>query len=290
MKKLAIGTAQFGLDYGVSNTSGKTQHSTVKDILNRAIEYRIKTLDTAIVYGDSEVVLGNFGVGGFRIVTKLPPLPSKINSIEQFVVDNLKSSLKKLKVDKVYGLMLHKSEDFLGVSGLHLFEVMSNLKKSGVIDKIGVSIYSPNELDALDDSGISVDIVQAPFNIFDRCLYTSGWMKRLKSRGVEIHVRSIFLQGLLLLKAKDRNKFFLKWKEHFFEFDSWIERIHKTPLEACVNFVDSYEDIDHIIVGVENSKQLEEIVSSLNSNFKISVPDNLQSNDSLLINPSNWKL
>ena len=130
---------------------------------------------------------------------------------------------------------------------------------------------------------------QAPFNIFDRRLKTSGWIDKLNNLGIEIHVRSIFLQGLLLLSADKRNKYFDKWKHHFDKFEKWTKDTNQKPLEACLNFVHSCEEIDKIIVGIENLKQLEEILSVKND-FPHYDDKHLIINDNNLINPSYWRL
>ncbi len=287
--KLAIGTVQFGLDYGISNTSGKVDELKVDEILNEATKNNIDTLDTAIVYGESEDVLGRIGVNGFKIVTKLPPAPKNLTNVKTWAVTNVNSSLKKLNVKKIYGLMLHQSDDFLGEQGLELLDTLCELRESGIVDKIGVSIYSPDELDSLEGSGVEIDIVQAPFNILDRRLETSGWMRKLKSSGVEIHVRSVFLQGLLLLGSNNRSQYFSKWNNYFKKFDRWIVETNQSPLGACLNFVNSFKEIDKIVVGVETVNQLREIISSLDDNYRISVPAYLEIDDTMLINPSNWE-
>ncbi len=287
--KLAIGTVQFGLNYGISNTSGKVGELKVDEILNEATKNNIDTLDTAIVYGESEDVLGRIGVNEFKIVTKLPPAPKNVTNVKTWAVTNVNLSLKKLNVKKVYGLILHQSDDFLGEQGFELYDTLCELRESGLVDKIGVSIYSPDELDSLEDSGVEIDIVQAPFNILDRRLETSGWMRKLKSSGVEIHVRSVFLQGLLLLGSNNRSQYFSKWNNYFKKFDRWIVETNQSPLGACLNFVNSFKEIDKIVVGVETVNQLREIISSLDGNYRISVPAYLEIDDTMLINPSNWE-
>ena len=128
------------------------------------------------------------------------------------------------------------------------------------------------------------------FNILDRRLETSGWMRKLKSSGVEVHVRSVFLQGLLLLKSNDRGQYFSRWSNYFKKFDRWVIETEQSPLGACLNFVNSYQEIDKIVVGVETTEQLREIVSSINNNYKISAPGYLEMRDIMLINPSKWIL
>jgi aryl-alcohol dehydrogenase-like predicted oxidoreductase len=286
---LALGTVQFGLNYGVSNVSGKVSEPEVVKIINEALRLKISTLDTAIVYGDSESVLGRIGVNDFDIVTKLPELPKNVTNLDAWVIDNVQESLKKLNVKKIYALLLHRSYDFMGEYGFKLYDILCKLRKDGVVSKLGVSIYSPIELDRLEDSGIKIDILQTPFNVLDRRIETSGWLRKLKLSGVEIHARSVFLQGLLLQESKQRNQYFSKWKDHLDNFDEWVKKSNQTPLEACLNFVSSNSDVDKIVVGVENRDQLMEIVLSIENTSTLRVSDYLQTGDIQLIDPSNWK-
>ncbi len=288
--KLALGTAQFGLDYGVSNTSGQVKFTEVKSILEEARKHNIDTLDTAIVYGNSESILGKIGVDKFNVVTKLPPIPKDTRDIDLWVNNQVKSSLKKMHIDSVSGLLLHKSSDLLEVSKTQLFDSLCKLKDSGIIGKIGVSIYHPDELNALEERGIKIDIVQAPFNILDRRLESSGWLHKLNLAGIEIHTRSVFLQGLLLQKKEQRNSYFNKWNNYFKIFDEWIKDTRQTPLGASLNFSHSYKSINKVIVGVQNKTQLTEILTSISQDSQYSVPSELEIDDLMLVNPSNWIL
>ena len=287
--KLALGTAQFGLDYGILNTKGQINHEQIVLILNEAIKSDINVLDTAIVYGNCESILGKIGVKNFHIITKLPPFPYKGLDIEQWAIGNVQESIKRLNVDKVYGLLLHRSIDFLGKEGLRLYDSLICMKNKGLVNKIGVSIYDPNELDELDNNGIELDIVQAPFNVFDRRLEVSGWLSKLKKSGTEIHARSIFLQGILLASHEVRPAYFSDWADHFRLWDKWLVDSQQTALEACINFVCSYENIDKILVGIESVQQLITISSFFTRTTKIFTPNCLISNDHMLINPSNWE-
>jgi len=288
--KLSLGTVQFGLDYGVSNTSGQVEISEVEDILREAECHNIDTLDTAAVYGSSENILGKVGVNQFDIVTKLPPIPKNVNNIDLWVSSHVKSSLSRMCVNSVSGLLLHQSTDFLETPKRRLFDSLSRLKDEGVVKKIGVSIYNPDELDALENYDMKMDIVQAPFNILDRRLEVSGWLDKLSQTGVELHSRSVFLQGLLLQKKNQRNPYFNKWSDHFNKFNEWINDTKQTPLSATLNFSYSYEQINKVIVGVQNKSQLTEIITSISKNPKYSIPDELIMDDPMLINPTNWKL
>ena len=288
--KLALGTAQFGLNYGVSNTSGQVKLPEVKRILEEAKKHNIDTLDTAIVYGNSESILGEIGINKFNVVTKLPPIPKDISDIDLWVNNQVKSSLKKMHIDKVSGLLLHKSSDLLRSSKMQLFDSLCKLKDDGIINKIGISIYNPDELDAIESHGIKIDIVQAPFNILDRRLETTGWLDKLKKERVELHSRSVFLQGLLLQEKNQRNAYFKKWNAYFNKLDEWIKDTKQTPLSASLNFSHSYKSINKIIVGVQNKVQLTEILTSLSQDSQFSVPSELEIDDLMLINPSNWNL
>src|SRR3990167_4725202 len=201
--KLALGTAQFGLDYGISNNSGKISEENAVALLSYAKYKGINTLDTAVAYGNSEQVLGNIGVDGWEIITKLPALPEERVDIEYWVERQLEGSLSRLGVNSVYGLLLHRPQQLFEPYGQKLISAIERLKRQGCVKKIGVSIYQPEELDLIYKV-MDPDLVQSPLNILDRRLIDSGWLARLRALGVEVHVRSVFMQGLLLMSAAQR--------------------------------------------------------------------------------------
>ena len=286
--KLALGTVQFGLNYGISNDNGLVNKNQAKLILSQAFKSNINTLDTAAVYGVSERILGEIGINNFNVLTKLPPVPENQENIRKWAIDSIYSSMKKLNVSSIYALLLHNSVDILGEKGKVLNEVLQEFKHKGSIEKIGASIYDTAELDDIENSDIHFDIIQAPFNVFDRRLELSGWLSRLENSDTEVHIRSVFLQGLLLLSSEARPKYFAKWEGHFKLWDDWLEDNDISSLEACLNFVKSYSNVDKIIVGVTNVKQLLEIISIFEDNDNKMTPESLISNDQLLINPTNW--
>jgi len=288
--KLALGTVQFGLNYGVSNTSGQVKLPEVKSILEEAKKSNIDTLDTASTYGNSESILGKIGVDEFNVVTKLPPIPKDTSDIDLWVNNQVKSSLKKMHIDSVSGLLLHRSADLFETPKRQLFDSLCKLRDNGIVNKIGVSIYNPDELDALEEHGIKIDIIQAPFNILDRRLESSGWLNKLSRTGVELHSRSVFLQGLLLQEKDQRNPYFNKWNYYFKKFDEWVNDTKQTPLDAALNFSYSNAAISKVIVGVQNKFQLTEVITSISRDSKFSIPDELRIEDSMLINPKNWIL
>ena len=169
MSKLALGTAQFGLDYGIANESGKIKILDAKNILEFARVSKIDLIDTAIGYGDSEKVIGEIGAQEFKIVSKLPPFTENLLDIDLWLKNNVQSSLKRLGVKFLYGLLLHRPGDLRGDMGKKLIKALKKIQSQGLIKKIGLSIYDPRELDEFINL-IEPDIIQAPLNIIDRRL------------------------------------------------------------------------------------------------------------------------
>lgn len=284
--KLALGTAQIGLDYGVSNKAGKVARDEAGAIVRYARAAGIGVLDTASSYGDSEARLGEIGVGGFDVVSKLPALPDDCENVAEWMSEIVRQSLANLRVNSLYGLLLHRPGQLLESRGGEIHAGLQALKDAGLVRKTGASIYAPDELDALYPA-YPLDIVQAPFNLFDDRLRESGWMSRLKRDGAEVHVRSIFLQGLLLLPADERPEKFDRWAPHLARYDAWLATHDRTPLEACVSYVLSVSEIDRVVVGVASAAQLHAIVSAVSVSAP-SFPEGLRSPDPDLINPVTW--
>lgn len=284
--RLALGTVQFGLEYGVANQVGRVQLEDVRHILQEAAAQGVDTLDTAIAYGDSESTLGQVGVGGWKVVTKLPALPEGCADVAGWVEAQIEGSLNRLGVSQLHGVLLHRPEQLLGEDGQSLFKALQHLKAQGITRKIGVSVYGPEELDRLM-AEMQFDLVQAPLNILDRRLLESGWAGRLKDQGTELHVRSAFLQGLLLIAPDEQPERFARWQPVWAEWTRWLDETGLTPLQACLGYVLGIEEIDEVVVGVDSVKQLQEIFAAAHSPLP-SLPDWPQPIDTDLINPSRW--
>jgi aryl-alcohol dehydrogenase-like predicted oxidoreductase len=284
--RIALGTAQFGIDYGVANQQGKITKREAKDILEYAFENGIKMLDTAMVYGDSEKLLGEIGRDDWQIVTKIPLLQGNSKNYTQEILDVVKKSLTQLNVENVYGVLLHNPQQLLESDGKKIFKGLQQIKNEGHVKNIGVSIYDPVELDELCRR-YQFDIVQAPFNIVDRRIVNTNWHERLKEQGTELHVRSIFLQGLLLMTSSRRPNQFNQWEKLWTNWEQWLGKNGLSPLQACLRYALSFPSINKIIVGVDSCNQLKEIVHAVAGSFP-DVPDNLQSNDIDLLNPTRW--
>jgi aryl-alcohol dehydrogenase-like predicted oxidoreductase len=286
MNRLALGTAQFGLHYGIANQSGKVALSTARALLQFAARNDIDTIDTAISYGDSETCLGEIGTENFKIVTKLPPIPDNLIEVSNWVAEQFSVSLERLNVTKVYGLLLHKPEQLLGSNGEALYRALRVLQDNGQVNKIGVSIYAPTELDELIPQ-FEIDLVQAPFNLIDRCLCSTGWLSRLKELGLEVHTRSTFLQGLLLMETDEIPYKFERWNSLWLRWQQWLKDRNISSIQACLAFPLSFPEIDRVVVGVESVSQLEQILSSAINFPELDLPD-IQCSDVNLINPSRW--
>jgi aryl-alcohol dehydrogenase-like predicted oxidoreductase len=246
----------------------------------------INTLDTAIAYGDSESCLGDLGVCNFNIVTKLPALPKNCADVSSWVQHQVSMSLSRLGVSKVYGLLLHRSEQLLGSSGVALYHALQALKEAGQVQKLGISIYSPAELDVLMPR-YRVDLIQAPFNLVDQRLCSSGWLERLKEDDVEIHTRSSFLQGLLLMSESELPGKFSSWAGLWHTWHKWVLENESSAVQACLAFPLSYSEIDRVVVGADSQSQLEQIVIAANKLLQTDLPD-INCDDEKLINPVNW--
>lgn len=284
--KLALGTAQFGMAYGIANTDGQVSAEATVQILARARSAGIDTIDTAIAYGQSQQRLGDAGVNGWQIVSKLPAVPDGCTDIKLWVNENVDASLAKLKVSHLRGLLLHRPSQLLEEYGGKLYQALENVKDAGKVENIGISIYEPSELDDLCSRYI-FDLVQAPFNVFDRRLATSGWLHRLHAEGVEVHVRSAFLQGLLLCAANKSPVGFERWDQLWSAWRAWVVDARLNPLQAALSHVLSYPEISRVVVGVDSIEQLNEVLTAAECKHR-QAPETLETIDPDLLNPARW--
>lgn len=286
-KRFVLGTVNFGLPYGVANHTGQLGTENVKRVLTCAKSGGMNTLDTAVAYGDSEKVLGLCGLSDWQVITKLPAVPDDCHDVASWVRGQVDGSLKRLGVDSLYALLLHRPVQLLERMGEELYRSLCEQKARGVARRIGISIYSSDELDGLPHK-MAFDLVQVPFNIIDRRLSASGWLDRLHARGAEIHARSVFLQGLLLMKPGERPVRFHKWQKLWDAYDGWLVDNDLTPLQACLRYVASRPEISRILVGVDSAEQLSEILTAAEGTLP-AIPESLGTNDVNLVNPSKWE-
>jgi aryl-alcohol dehydrogenase-like predicted oxidoreductase len=282
--RLALGTAQFGLRYGVANASGQVALDEVAAILQYGQQSGVRTLDTAIDYGDAESRLGSIGVRQWLVNSKLPPIPAECRSIEDWVIAETAASLQRLQIERLNMLLLHRPQQLLEARGAALYAALDRLKARGWVAGIGVSVYAPEELDALC-LRYRFDAVQVPLNVVDRSFVTSGWLERLRREGIEVQVRSVFLQGLLLMK--DRPAYFDRWAALWRRWQAWLEQQSISAVEACIRYVSSVSGVDRLVIGVDSRAQLAQVAAALRAPA-IDPPADLASTDTELVHPSRW--
>ena len=284
--RLALGTVQFGLPYGVANNLGQVSLTVAEQMVKLAVDSGVDTIDTAIGYGESEQALGKIGVGNFKVVSKLLPLPESVTNVDAWALREIEASLARLNLDGLHGLLLHRSSDLHGAKGAELYAAMQKLKTQGRVKKIGVSIYSPAELDACSGK-FEFDLIQAPFNLVDHRLYLSGWLERLKLQGCEVHVRSVFLQGLLLMPQPTIPAKFGQWDGIWNTWHQWLQQHNADAVVACLAFPLSFSQIDRVVVGANDLGQLQQIMAAAGRRIEQPLPD-LGCNEESLINPAKW--
>jgi aryl-alcohol dehydrogenase-like predicted oxidoreductase len=288
--KLGLGTAQWGLNYGIANQNGITSPETVAMLLNAARTSGIEVLDTATLYGKSEAVLGENKLGGFKVVTKTPYFSS--NHITNVETDQLREtflhSLSLLGVNKVYGILVHNANNLLIPGGENLLGAMLKLKDDGLVQKIGVSVYDSNQIDSILKI-FTPDLIQLPLSVFDQRMLESGHLELLKNLNVEIHARSIFLQGLLLMAMRDVPKYFEPMHPLLVLWHTSAKDQGFTTQQAAIAFVKNISNVDTVLIGLNSLSQFQSCIESFSSN-RVFDASGLACNDPAFINPSLWKI
>lgn len=287
-ERLALGTVQFGLRYGVANSTGQVGSAEAGRILEDARRTGVDTLDTAIAYGESEAVLGTAGVAGWNIVTKLPALPQDCADPAGWARAQVEASLARLGVPAVQAVLLHRPDQLLGPQGAALRGALQALKHAGLARQTGISVYSPADLEAIVP-GFRPDLVQIPFNIIDGRWASTGWLDRLAASGVEIHARSVFLQGLLLMPGSRRPAWFSRWQPLWDAWETWLAASNATPLQACLRHALAVPAISRVVVGADSLAQWREIVVAAEGEPFVPPPA-IAMEDPSLLNPAAWKL
>lgn len=286
--RLALGTVQFGQAYGIANHSAMVEPDAIAQILACGWNAGVGTLDTAVSYGVSEQRLGETGVEQWQVISKVPALPQGRSDVAGWLEEAVYGSLERLRIPKFRGLLFHRPAQLLGRRGGALYAALAAMRDQGLVDKIGISVYGPEELEALC-ARFSFDLVQSPFSVIDRRLVDSGWLARLRKQGVEIHVRSLFLQGLLLMEPGRRPDAFERWHSLWDRWHGWLNEESVTPLQACLSFALSEPRIDRVVVGVDSLRQLQAILTNADA-IVTPPPTDLRSSDLDLINPSRWSV
>ena len=284
--KIILGSANFEQTYGIKKNF--IRKSEIKKLFNLASKNKIKTIDTSPLYNKSEKIIGLLNNNRFKIISKIPKPPKNIKreNIKKWLKQNVMISLKNLKIKKFECLLLHNANSLLYKNGDEIYKGIRNMKINGLTSKIGVSIYDFNVLDKILKK-FKFNLIQAPFNILDQRLVEKGWLKKLKKRKIEVHARSIFLQGILLLKHNQLPKKLIKLSKKLMVWENWLKKNKFSSLQVCLSFVLNQRQLDGIVVGYNNTNQLNQILKLKQIKNNFSLP-NLNIKDKKLIDPREW--
>lgn len=288
MSKIILGTVQFGLDYGINNRNGKIKIEEIFKILDFGFNNGVSFLDTAEAYGNAHEIIGKYhraSINKFNVVTKYS---NARKDLPRNIFDRVSKILLNLSVNNLYCYMFHNYNDYK--TYYKLFEKdLQKLKSKGLIKKIGVSLHSNEELkNVLKNDNIS--LIQLPFNLLDNSNHREEILLKAKSKGVEIHTRSVFLQGLFFKNSSELKGYF---NEFIYYIDSINSMVSKDDINGlAINYVNSKKYIDHILIGVDNLSHFKENIKILNDNkfynlYKLVDSFNFKNVD--MLNPSNWK-
>jgi aryl-alcohol dehydrogenase-like predicted oxidoreductase len=272
--KIGLGTAQFGMDYGISNYLGRTSSEEVSNILKYSKQIGIDTIDTASSYNTSENVLGENDLNGFKIISKFMPISGGITIKQQF-----DSSITKLKVKNLYAYLAHRPQDL--IDNIEQWNELIQLKNEGKVIKIGFSLNTVGELNKLMDLNIIPDLVQVPYNYFDNRFKDS--LSNLKKIGCEIHVRSSFLQGLFFVNPNDLPPFFEDVK---IPIKNLQNEFGTSLASVLLKYVLKQNFIDKVIIGVENRNQLVNNLTKMDET--VSLSENKKNISEQILMPSMW--
>ena len=284
MNRIVLGGAQLGLPYGILNGGETLSREEVARILDTAVDHGIDSIDTAIAYGQSESIIGETSQNRFNIISKLPPLPVDISNVSEWVHSQVQGSLSRLKCTSLDALLLHRPQDLTGAQGAELYAAIGSLIAEKMIHRFGVSIYSPEDLEGIIGT-FDIHVVQAPLNVFDRRILVVT--NQLSALNIEVHVRSVFLQGVLIANPINRPQRFEPWSEHFALFDEWVRSSGVSAMACCMGFALQQPGIAKLVIGTTSAESLDEIMNSI-PNSVLEVPAHLQSSVEQLIDPRVW--
>lgn len=293
VSNIALGTVQFGMDYGY--TKKKTQDQ-VDEILDYAWKKGINLLDTAPAYGDCEEKIGRFiseNRSNFIVATKLEKIKDDdledYNSIKKMVYNSVYGSIKKLKIDNIKLLQLHQAEMKI-LSNEDFIRAIRSLKDDELVDSFGISVYEPFEVEYILDNLLEVvDFIQIPYNVFDRRI--EKYHAIIKAYNIGIIGRSAFLKGMIVCDD-DKLPIELEGLKPF-RNRLWqkAKNANLSVEEVGLSFITGRSFVDTVIVGVDSVKELEENIHSAERKFQFDINDfeDILVPDEGLIDPRKWK-
>lgn len=289
VRKLILGTVQLGLDYGINNNSGKPTLAKAFDILHAAFDNGIRILDTAEAYGNSQEVIGAFLKKNpekrFHVISKLA---ANHSLLKNELLDHIVENLQTLSLDKLYGYMFHNYNSFKKSS--FLYDDIVQAKELGYVDKIGVSLYSNDEIEDIITYYPEFDFIQIPFNLLDNASKRAEMMTKAKGKNIEIHTRSVFLQGLFF-KESDNLPNKLSCFSTYLQSIERIKKDYHLNIETlALQYALQKDYIDHVLIGVDNRNQLISNLSICNAeeNIPHHLIDTIDVEEIAMLNPANW--
>lgn len=295
MHKLTLGTAQLGMDYGISNKTGKMPISESLSILNYAYNQDIRSFDTALAYGNSESVIGtwirNTTLSDIVITSKIPSLKKRdiqYSQLEKEIRSCLERSLNNLNVNKLNHYLIHDFND-VRYYDEKIFSVLDMLKDEGLIGSYGCSIYDLEELEYLDDRNIG--IVQIPGSVFNQRILCSSELSKLRNKGTTVHVRTAFIQGLVFMEDKEIPEMLSGIRVHLQKLRKMIQDSGITISEAALNYVRNHPNTDSIVFGVQSIDQIKELLA-IDENNQLNAHEINKAFSDIplkLIDPRHWR-
>lgn len=285
VSKIAVGTANFGTTYGL--TRGFVSPLERERIFAICQDNNIDTLDTSQLYEGSETALGSSAPFGMKVVSKFS-VEGFDHVVEQRLAQQIfDKTINNLGAETLYGLLFHRPEELATTVGKRCLADLLTLREAGMIRKVGVSIYSPAELDQILEVFVP-DLIQFPFNVFDQRMMRFHGLNELRSRGVEFHARSAFLQGLVLANVCDIDSRFKEWHQHFRRFEILASKTRRSKLNLAIECILQNDWIDKVVLGLNGSNQLQEVIDCWPTG-RLSVDfTGFSLGDERLLHPSKW--
>lgn len=285
--KIILGTAQFGLNYGINNTSGKPDKQNLNAILIAAHSAGINCLDTAEAYGDAHVRIGNFHKENpkkiFNVITKLP------HHIDESFDHKIEKYLKELCIERIEALLFHSYTTYH--DNKSALALLNGYKQAGKVKQIGVSVYTNEQIEEVIEDDL-VDIIQFPFNLFDNLHLRGNVIAKAKAKNKLLHTRSTFLQGLFFSSLKNENTIVEALKKDLQYIKQLSSELSTSIERMALNYCLQQPDIDNVLIGVDNVDQLNQNIADAEGTLPAEVINKINAikiNDQDLLNPSLWK-
>ena len=284
-KKLIIGTAQFSSLYGITNLS-KITSSEINGIFKLCEKNFITDYDTAFEYSNHKYFKKN-NTHTFNLSTKISNRDILSKTFEKNITIKIINQIRDLKIKYIRYLLIHSPEELKKKDFIKAMNFIKLLKELGLVKKVGYSVYSKKKCEKLIKYAIP-DVIQLPINLINNSFTKDSFLKKIKKNKIEIHARSIFLQGLLLSNTINLPRKFKRYNSYWINFEKEVKKYSITKLNACLSHVLSYQEVDKVVMGINSLDHLKEILNIKKlSNYQIKSFQKLR-NDEKLTNIKLW--